>query len=117
MKQETSIGIPTFCEISMIGRMSASTVRAAQLGRSFIPVSTISRARRVTVATTCGPAPGSPMSAESIESDSMRWRSRSFWSIGGLLTDGDCSPSRSVSSSSSTLPRAGKTAPPALFQS
>ena len=32
-------------------------------------------------------------------------------------TDGPCSPSRSVSSSSSTLPRAGKTAPPALFQS
>ncbi len=36
MKQATSIGIPTFCEISMIGTMSAATVRAAQLGRSFI---------------------------------------------------------------------------------
>ena len=36
MKQETSIGMPTFCEISMIGRMSAATVRAAQLGRIFI---------------------------------------------------------------------------------
>ena len=35
MKQDTSIGMPTFCEISMIGRMSASTVRAAQLGRIF----------------------------------------------------------------------------------
>jgi len=52
MKQATSIGIPTFCEISMIGTMSAATVRAAQLGRSFIRASAISRASRVTVRTT-----------------------------------------------------------------
>ncbi len=52
MKQDTSIGMPTFCEISMIGRMSAATVRAAQLGRIFILPRTISWARRVTVSTT-----------------------------------------------------------------
>ena len=117
MKQDTSIGIPTFWEISMIGMMSAATVRAAQFGRIFILPRTISCARRVTVSTTCGPAPGSPMSAESIPSASMRWRMRIFWSIDGLLTDGDCRPSRSVSSSSSTFPRAGDAAPPARFQS
>ena len=39
MKQATSIGMPTRCEISTIGRMSAATVRAAQLGRIFMPVS------------------------------------------------------------------------------
>ncbi len=35
----------------------------------------------------------------------------------GSCTEGDCRPSRRVSSSSSTLPRAGNTAPPARFQS
>ena len=58
MKQDTSIGIPTFWEISMIGTMSAATVRAAQLGRIFSLPRTISWARRVTVSTTWGPAPG-----------------------------------------------------------
>ncbi len=47
----------------------------------------------------------------------MRWRMRTFCSIEGLFTDGDWSPSRSVSSSSSTRPREGNTAPPARFQS
>ena len=108
MKQETSIGMPTFWEISMIGRMSAATVRAAQLGRIFIFDRTISWASRVTVSTTWGPAPGRPMSAESIPSASIRCRIWIFCSIDGLLTEGDCRPSRSVSSSISTVPREGR---------
>ncbi len=46
MKQDTSIGMPTFCEISTIGTMSAATVRAAQLGRIVSFARTISWARR-----------------------------------------------------------------------
>ena len=42
------------------------------------------------------------MSAVSMPSASMRCRMRIFWSIVGVRTDGDCSPSRSVSSSSIT---------------
>ena len=102
MKAQHSIGMPTRCEISTIGLMSASSVRAAQLGVIRRRWSTISRASRSTSATTCGPAPGSPMSAVSIPSSSIRCRSRSFCSMTGLRTDGDCSPSRSVSSSSMT---------------
>ena len=37
----------------------------------------------------------------------MKCRMRIFSSIDGSVTDGDCSPSRSVSSSNSTLPRRG----------
>ena len=117
MKQATSIGIPTCWETSMIGTMSAATVRAAQLGRIFIFSSTIARASRVTVATTWGPAPDRPMSAESIPRASMSRRIASFASTGGFLMLGDWRPSRRVSSSSSTLPRAGEAAPPAWFQS
>ena len=61
MKVEASIFRPTFCWISAMGRMSASTVRAAQLGSRASFWSRISSARRVTVFTTCGPAPGRPM--------------------------------------------------------
>ena len=83
-----------------------------ELARARSPGPGASRSRR-----RAGPAPGRPMSAESMPSASMRCRIRIFWSIEGLLTDGDCRPSRSVSSSSSTRPRAGCTAPPARFQS
>ena len=62
--------------------------------------STISRASRSTSPTTCGPAPGRPMSAVSMPSRSIRWRISIFCSMVGVRTDGDCSPSRSVSSSS-----------------
>ena len=60
MKVETSIGTPVFCWISATGAMSATTVRAAQFGSSSSPASRISSTRRVTVSTTCGPAPGRP---------------------------------------------------------
>ena len=45
----------------------------------------ISRARRSTSRTTCGPAPGSPMSAESMPRASIRCRMRSFCSMVGVL--------------------------------
>ena len=118
MKQEASMAMPVRCEISTIGWMSAITVRAAQLGAIFSFCSTISRASRSTSRTTCGPAPGRPMSADSMPSSAIMCRILSFSSIDGLRTDGDCRPSRSVSSSSSTRPRAGRSSePPARFQS
>ena len=61
MNVAASMGIPTFCEISTMGRMSASRVRAAQLGTSASFWSTISFARRSTCFCTCGPAPGKPI--------------------------------------------------------
>ena len=76
-------------------RRAVGLDRAAARRRSRAPA-----ARRR--ATTCGPAPGRPMSAVSIPSRSIRWRICSFSSIVGHRTDGDCSPSRSVSSSSRT---------------
>ncbi len=102
MNVQHSIWIPVRCEISMIGVMSPSVVRAAQFGRMRSFALTISRASRSTSLTTCGPAPGSPMSADSMSSASIRCRIRIFCSIVGARTLGDCSPSRSVSSSSIT---------------
>ena len=61
-------------------------------------------------ATTCGPAPGRPMSAVSMPSSSIRCRISIFCSMVGVRTDGDCSPSRSVSSSSITARRLGRRA-------
>jgi hypothetical protein len=99
MKVQTSIGTPVCWEISMIGVMSAASVRAAQFARIFSRELAISWANRVTSLTTWGPAPGNPMSAVSIRNRSMRWRMRIFSSIEGLRTEGDWSPSRKVSSS------------------
>jgi hypothetical protein len=102
MKVPTSIARPVRCAISTIGTISARTVRAAQLARTASFAFTISRAIRSTSRTTCGPAPGRPMSAVSMPSESMRCKICNFCSIVGVRTDGDCSPSRSVSSSSMT---------------
>ncbi len=100
MNAPHSIGTPVRCWISAIGLMSDTSVRAAQLARIRRRPSAIARARRSTSLATFGPAPGSPMSAVSIPSPSMRWRMSIFWSIVGDRTEGDCRPSRSVSSSS-----------------
>jgi hypothetical protein len=102
MKQQHSIGTPVRCWISAIGCTSATTVRAAQFALMRSLAVPISRARRSTSRTTCGPAPGRPMSAVSTPMPLRRWRISSFCSIEGARTDGDCSPSRSVSSSSIT---------------
>ena len=83
------------------------TVRAAQLAVIFSRRSPIDRARRSTSAATWGPAPGSPMFAVSIPRTSIRSSRSSFSSIAGVRTDGDCNPSRSVSSSSITAGPAG----------
>src|SRR5215831_12759615 len=114
MNVHASIASPVRCAISTIGVMSAAMVRAAQLAATRSFWSTISLASRSTSRTTCGPAPGRPMSAVSMPSRSMRCRMRSFSSIDGVLTDGDCNPSRSVSSSSRTVAGGGV---PVLFQS
>ena len=99
MNVQASIGIPARCEISTIGVMSLRCVRAAQFGLILSFFSAISRARRSTPAACVPPAPGSPMSAVSMPSASIKCRSSSFCSTGGSETDGDCNPSRSVSSS------------------
>ena len=69
--------------MSTIGWMSAITVRAAQFGGIGSFWSTISRASRSTSRTTCGPAPGSPMSADSIPSSAIMCSIWSLSSIGG----------------------------------
>ena len=85
-----------------MGSMSATIVRAAQLGRIRMRLSAISRAIRRTWASTWEPAAGSPMSAESIRRSSIRWSTSIRFSGGGDTTEGLCSPSRSVSSFSRT---------------
>ena len=66
----------------MIGTMSAATVRAAQLGRIFIFASDdLLRQPRHRRDDVRARRPGSPMSAESIPSASIRWR------IADLLLD------------------------------
>jgi hypothetical protein len=102
MKVAASITTPVFCTASTIGSMSERTVRAAQLGRIPRRASAISRASASTSCTARGPAPGRPMSAAAIPSSSIRCRSSIFCPIGGSVTEGDCNPSRSVSSFSST---------------
>ena len=112
------MAMPVRCAISTIGWMSAITVRAAQFGAIGSRCSAISRASRSTSRTTCGPAPGEPRSAASMPRLAIMCRMRSLSSIAGALTEGDCRPSRSVSSSSSTRPRAGsRSGPAARFQS
>jgi hypothetical protein len=100
MKAQHSMGTPVFWVISTIGLMSATTVRAAQFGLTVSRSWLIARASCSTSAATRGPAPGSPMSAVSMPSASIRIKMSIFSSMVGERTDGDCSPSRSVSSSS-----------------
>src|SRR5579883_1928941 len=111
------MAMPTPCEISAIGRISASTVRAAQFGRMRMRFVAISRARASTCSTARGPAPGRPMFAESMPSDSIKCRSSIFSPMVGSWMEGFCRPSRSVSSFSITcVPEAMAMGPPA-FQS
>jgi hypothetical protein len=118
MKVHASMGIPTACEISTMGRTSATTVRAAQLAEMDSPESWISLARAVTSATARGPAPGRPISAVSIPSSSIRFSSRSFSPMGGSTTEGFCRPSRRVSSSSWMVPIEDQSkVPSSVFQS
>ncbi len=103
MNVQHSIGIPARCETSAIGLISAITVRAAQFACTLNRPFAISRASRSTSRTTWAPAPGKPISAVSIPSRSIRCRIFSFSSIDGHRTEGDCSPSRRVSSSRRTV--------------
>ena len=89
-----SMAMPTRWEISAIGRMSASTVRAAQLGRIFMRLVAISRANASVCFAARGPAPGRPIFSESMPRDSIRWRISIFSSMVGSWTEGFCRPSR-----------------------
>ena len=100
MNAQHSMATPVLCWISAIGLMSPIIVRAAQFAEIFRRASPIARASRSTSLATFGPAPGSPMSAVSMPSAAMWCRIPIFSSMLGWRTDGDCSPSRSVSSSS-----------------
>ena len=120
MNVAASILIPISSETRTIGSMSATTVRAAQLGAIGSLWSRISRASARTCSTTRGPAPGNPMSAATIPKSAIRCSSRFLTSREGSVTDGDCNPSRSVSSFKSTRARLQSNPPPsrvALFQS
>ena len=90
---------------------------AAQFAVTLSRASLISRASLVTCSTTCGPAPGRPMSAVWMPSLSIRCRISSFRSIEGVVTLGDCSPSRRVSSSNSIVRAGAGRGSPATFQS
>ncbi len=117
MNVAASIGMPTSSATRTTGSISAITVRAAQFGKIGSLWSRISRASTRTCSTTRGPAPGSPMSAATMPRSAMRWSSRFLTSSDGSRTDGDCSPSRSVSSFRSTRARDQSKAGPARFQS
>src|SRR5213082_2657255 len=111
--------IPTSSATRTIGSMSAITVRAAQFGATGSLASRISIASARTCSTTRGPAPGNPMSAATIPRSAMRCSRRFLTSSAGSRTEGDCRPSRSVSSFRSTRARvqSNDVAPPARFQS
>ena len=100
MNAQHSIGMPARCEISTIGVMSAITVRAAQLARDRqLGVGDLARQPLDVLARRCGRPRQADVGGVDAE-PSMRCRMSSFSSIVGDRTDGDCSPSRSVSSSS-----------------
>ena len=104
-----------FMLLPVVPPIVGMVVLAAQLGRTFSLASAISRTSRSTSPTTCGPAPGRPTSAASMPSRSIRCRISIFRPIGGVRTDGDCRPSRKVSSFSRTS--GGLAGAPILFQS
>jgi len=104
MNVAASIGNPIFCTISAMGRMSFSCVRAAQLARIFILHARISRASAVTASTARAPAPGRPRSSESMPRASIKCRISHFSATEGSRTDGDCRPSRRLSSFNRTGP-------------
>src|SRR5437588_183899 len=105
MNVAASILIPTSFATRTIGSISAMTVRAAQFGAIGSLWSRISLARARTCSTTRGPAPGKPISAATIPRSAIRCNSRFLTSSDGSVTDGDCRPSRRVSSFSSTRAR------------
>ena len=98
----TSSGMPVFWEMSAMGLMSLTCVRAAAAGRILSLLSTISRVRRVTSSTARGPEPGRPMSAYWMPRPSIKCRILSLSSIFGSTTDGDWMPSRRDSSKNVT---------------
>jgi hypothetical protein len=116
MNRHVSIGMPVAPLMRAIGSMSLTAVRAAQFGRIRSRSPAMARHSASTSSAARGPAPGRPTSAVSIPRASMARRMRTLVSIGGSVTLGPCSPSRSVSSSSMTGPR-GTGAGPTWFQS
>ena len=83
-----------------MGMMSLRCVRAAQLGLILSFLSAISRASRSTPAACVPPAPGKPMSAVSICESFHQVKQLEFlFDWRARETEGDCKPSRKVSSS------------------
>ena len=120
MNAHTSTGTPVACTTSTIGAMSETSVRQA----TFAPIESpfVSRTSVRMCSRARAPAPGRPTSAVSIPRSSIKWRSRTFSSSVGSLTEGLCSPSRRVSSSNWIRPRASpseafRSPPSAAFQS
>ena len=99
MNRQVSTGTPEDDAILAIGSMSRTMVRAAQFGRIDSLSSAICRQSAVESATALGPAPGRPTSAVSTPRAFIALRIVIFIWIGGSVTLGPCSPSRSVSSS------------------
>ena len=103
MNAPHSIGMPTRCEISTIGLMSATSVRAAQLAAHLqlliddLPRQPLDVARRREDRRPEGRCRPCRCRARRSGGESC-----SFSSMVGQRTDGDCSPSRNVSSSSRT---------------
>ena len=115
MNMPTSIGSPVRWLISTIGVMSAIVVRAAQLARTFsFGVDDLAR-QALDVADDvragAGQADVGGVDAELVD----QVEDLDLLAMVGVRTDGDCSPSRSVSSSSMT--RGGLAGAPILFQS
>ena len=114
MNVQHSTGTPVRCTMSAIGRMSATSVRAAQFARIASRSSPIVRASRSASAATRRPG-ARQTDVRRVDAEPVHPRRMSiFSSIDGMRTDGDCSPSLSVSSSSIT---GGRTVPCSLFQS
>ncbi len=95
------INFPVFqiCRASNgISSMSSTLVRAAQVALILKLFSDIALAMAKTSALALEPAPGKPISAQEIPSCSISSSSSNFLSTSGSVTEGDCNPSRSVSS-------------------
>ena len=103
MKAQHSIGMPVRCEISAIGWMSAMTRARGAVGRDLQPLVRDLARQPLDVPHDVRPGAGQADVGGVDAERSIRCRMRSFSSMVGQRTDGDCSPSRSVSSSSRTV--------------
>jgi len=100
---EASTARPARCDTSTIADTSSSSVRPAHTGRICQRLRAISRHISSASAKARVEALGKPTFTYSMPSAFISSIPASFWSNVGFVTDGLCSPSRSVSSRSVTL--------------